>query len=88
MKKFVSLCAAAIIAASFMALAIPASADDHWNHHEDEAKGEVVFGIIGDVIGGAIKAEQDAKHERQCRRWFNRCDEGHDYACDRYEEEC
>ena len=86
MKNLLSLKAIAIIAAASMAFAAPALAD-HRDYHE--SKGEAVIGIIGEVIGGAIEQkEREEEHARRCRRWNERCEDGSDWACERYESRC
>jgi hypothetical protein len=86
MKKFVTLKAIVIVAASCVAFAAPASADHYYNH---ESKGEAVIGIIGGIIEGAIEQkEQEEEHARRCARWHERCEDGSDWACERYENRC
>lgn len=59
---------------------------------EDGERGEAIVGIIGEVIGGAVEAEQDQQddleRERRCRRFNRKCNEGQEWACDRYEDDC
>lgn len=83
MRRFMLLKVIAIMAASAIAFAAPAFADD------DEPSGkEAVIGIIGEVITGAIEQDQEEKLQKQCRRWNRRCEDGNDNACDQYENNC
>lgn len=88
MKRFISLKAIAIIAATSMAFSAPASAHDDDDDHDASPGEEVVIGIIGEVIGNAVERKQEKEFERQCRRWYERCEDGNDYACERYENRC
>ncbi len=73
-------------------LAGAAMADDDDYHHHHHHDGDAAVGIIGDVIGGAIAVEgakQEAReHARHCVHLRHRCDDGSDWACDKYEEIC
>lgn len=61
-------------------------------HAYDDEDGNPVVGIIGQVIGGAIEAEQakeaEREHRRECRRFRNKCEDGARWACRKYEESC
>lgn len=61
-------------------------------YEDDPNPGDVVTGIIGEVIGGAIEAErrneEAREHARRCARWQGRCEEGADWACRKVEYEC
>jgi hypothetical protein len=84
MKRLMSLKAIVIVAASGFAFAAPASADHYHDH-----KGEAVIGIIGGIIEGAIEEkEREEEHAQRCARWFERCEEGSEWACERYERRC
>ena len=58
---------------------------------DDNVAGDAV-GIIGQVIGGAIEAEQGneaaADQERRCRRFARRCADGEGWACEKQDAEC
>ena len=51
-------------------------------------KAEEVIGIIGEVMTGAIEAEQEAKQAERCDRWEAKCEDGADWACNKVEELC
>lgn len=57
-----------------------------------DSKGEAVLGIIGEVVGGAIEAEQAREEaleqERRCSRLQNKCENGSEWACEKYENRC
>ncbi len=60
--------------------------------YDDDDPGDAVVGIIGEVISGAVEAEQ-AKQEnkeldRRCNRWQAKCDDGHGWACRKYDNRC
>lgn len=90
MKRFVSLKTIAVIAAASVAFAAPASAIGPAHHHDHHMKpGEaLMFDIIGGVLEGAIAQEEEKEFERRCRRWYKRCENGSDYACDKYYNRC
>lgn len=88
MRRFMSLKAIAIITATAMAFAAPASAYDDEYEPEPDPGAEAVIGIFGEIVGGAIERKQQKKFERQCQRWYERCEDGNDYACDRYQYRC
>lgn len=92
MKRFASLKTIAIATAAAMAFTAPASAGGHHHghhrHHHVKPGAALMLGIVGGVIEGAIEQEEAEKFERQCRRWYNRCEDGSDYACDRYYDRC
>ena len=89
MKKFAPLKAIMLLATASIAFAAPALAYDGHHHHRHHNQGkDVVIGIIGQVIDHAIEQEDQKKWERQCRRWYNRCEDGDDYACDKYDYRC
>jgi hypothetical protein len=56
------------------------------------SKGEAVVGIIGEVISGAVQAEQEKQEareqERRCFRLQNKCENGAEWACEKYENSC
>lgn len=60
------------------------------NDHDDP--GDVVLGIIGEVMSGAIDARQarrrDREYERYCRRLDRRCNRGNWRACRRWDRHC
>ena len=78
---------AIVLAAGSFGFAGSASAYDD----DDNAAG-VALGVIGQVIGGAIEAEQskDAayEHERHCRRLARKCGDGEGWACEKQDIEC
>ncbi len=87
MKRFISIRTIAIAAAASMAFAASASAYDDDDY--EPAPGDAVIGIIGQVIGNAIERKQEnSEFRRQCRRWQERCEDGREWACERYENEC
>lgn len=88
MRRFISLKAVAVIAASMMAFAGSVSAYEDEEEYEASPSEEVVIGIIGEVIGGAIQKKQDRDFERKCRRLLERCEDGNENACYRYENRC
>jgi hypothetical protein len=59
---------------------------------DDGERGEAIVGIIGEVIGGAVEAEQAQQEaleqERRCRRFNRKCEQGQEWACERYENNC
>jgi hypothetical protein len=61
--------------------------DDDRHDRRDE-----VIGIIGGVVQGAIEAEREKEEakeqERRCFRLKNRCEDGAEWACEKYEEQC
>lgn len=61
-------------------------------YHDDPEPGDVVLGIIGEVLSGAVDARQarrrDREYERYCRRLDRRCDRGNWRACRRYDRHC
>jgi hypothetical protein len=67
------------LAVSAFSLAGAASAQDN---DDEPDPGEIVEGIIGGILGGA---EED---EGRCEWLERRCEDGADWACDRYEELC
>ncbi len=88
MKISMSLKAFAIVlAAGSFGFTGTASAHDD----DDNAAGAAV-GIIGQVIGGAIEAEQAkeaaVEQERRCRRFARKCDDGEGWACEKRDAEC
>lgn len=61
--------------------------------YDDEPnRGDAVVGIIGEVISGAVQAEQAKQEareqERRCSRWQNKCEDGAEWACEKYENSC
>lgn len=73
-----------VIALGLVGLANGASADD-----DDRANpGDIVTGIIGEVIGGAIEAEQAREAEARCIQLDRKCEQGSDWACDKFDESC
>lgn len=60
--------------------------------NDDDGDDNPVVGIIGQVIGGAIEAEaakEEARdQERRCWRLREKCKDGSDWACHKYEENC
>lgn len=44
--------------------------------------------VIGALIVGSAMSHASRKHERRCRRWFNRCEDGNERACWRYDTRC
>jgi len=58
----------------------------------DGERGDAAVGIIGEIIGGAIEADQAQQEaqeqERRCRRFNRKCNQGQEWACDRYEDDC
>ena len=88
MKVSTTLKALAIVlAAGSFGFAGSASAYDD----DDNAAG-VAVGIIGQVIGGAVEAEQAneaaAEQERRCRRFARKCADGEGWACEKQDAEC
>ena len=88
MKVSMTLKALAIVlAAGSFGFAGAASAYDD----DDNVAGDAV-GIIGQVIGGAIEAEQGSDdvsdQERRCRRFARRCADGAGWACEKQDAEC
>jgi hypothetical protein len=86
MMKSKSLTALALVlAAGSFAFSGSAMAYDGENR-------DAAIGIIGGVIEGAVEADQAKKeareHERHCVRLNRRCEDGSDWACRRYEDEC
>ena len=68
-----------------MVFASSASAfEDDEEEYEPRPGEEVVIGIFGQIIGNAIEKKQ----EKQCAKWYDRCEDGNDHACDRYESKC
>lgn len=59
---------------------------------EDGENAGAAIGIIGEVIGGAIEAEQSNEagddQERRCRRLARRCANGEGWACEKQDAEC
>jgi hypothetical protein len=87
MRRFVSLKAVAVIAAASMAFAGSALAFDDDEDDESDGK-EVVIGIIGEVLGQAAEKKEQRELERRCRRFNQRCEDGSEWACERYENSC
>lgn len=88
MRVSTSLKAVAIaLALGSFGLAGSASAYD-----DDDHPAGVAVGIIGQVIGGAIEAEQAkeaaAEQDRRCRRLERKCADGEGWACERQDAEC
>lgn len=88
MKTSMTLKALAIVlAAGSFGFAGSASAYDD----DDHAAG-VAAGIIGQVIGGAVEAEQEKQaadeQEHQCRRLARKCADGEGWACEKQDAEC
>jgi hypothetical protein len=86
MKMSMSLKALALVlAAGSFCLSSGAMAYDGENR-------DAAIGIIGGVIAGAIEAEQAqqdaAEHDRQCIRLQSKCQDGSDWACGKFEDEC
>lgn len=88
MKRFASLKTIAIAAAVAITCTAPALAGDHHRDDGIDPGAEIMFGIVGGVIEEAIEQEEAKKFERQCRRWYKRCEDGSDYACDKYYDRC
>jgi hypothetical protein len=88
MKLSMTLKAVAIaLAAGSFGFAGAASAYD-----DDDNRAGVAVGIIGQVIGGAVEAEQAkeaaAEQERRCRRFARKCADGEGWACEKQDSEC
>jgi hypothetical protein len=88
MKVPMSLKALAIVlAAGSFGLTGSASAYD-----DDERGAGAAVGIIGEVIGSAIEAEQAKEaaddQERRCRRFARKCADGESWACEKQDSEC
>jgi hypothetical protein len=49
---------------------------------------EAVIGIIGQVIGGAIAAEQANQQAAHCANLQSKCEAGKGWACQKAEAEC
>jgi len=82
MKHFLSVCVfALVLALGGFVLSGVASAADGENR-------DIVTGIIGEVISGAIEQDQENAEEARCNRLEQRCDAGSDRACDQYESRC
>lgn len=73
-----------VVALGVVGITDGASADDD----DRPNPGEVVTGIIGEVIGGAIEAEQAREAEARCEQLDRKCEQGSDWACDKFEESC
>lgn len=62
------------------------------NAYDDPEPGEVVLGIIGEVLSGAIDSREarrrDREFDRYCRRLDRRCNRGNWRACRRYDRHC
>ena len=60
-------------------------------------RGRVAAGITLGIIGAAAIASQshryyrdsyESRHERRCRRWMYRCDNGSYYDCRKFDRSC
>jgi predicted ATP-grasp superfamily ATP-dependent carboligase len=88
MKVPMSLKALAIVlAASSFGFTGSASAYD-----DDDRGAGVAVGILGEVIGSAVEAEQAKEaadeQERRCRRFSRKCADGESWACEKQDSEC
>ncbi|NJM34598.1 MAG: hypothetical protein HC850_07670 [Rhodomicrobium sp.] len=76
------------LAIGVFALTGSAMAYDEDRHDRRDA----VIGIIGGVVEGAIEAEREKQEgreqERRCFRLQQRCENGAEWACEKYEAQC
>jgi len=62
--------------------------------YDDDNDGrDVAVGIIGEVISGAVRGEDNDDYDgddrpRRCERLQYRCSEGSDWACRKFEQRC
>jgi hypothetical protein len=72
------------LAVGSFAFAVNANAYDDGDGDGKEA----VIGIIGQVIGGAIEAEQANQQAAYCADLQSKCEHGKGWACQKSEAEC
>lgn len=88
MKLSTSLKTAAAAGIASIMLAGPVVAHDHYHDHHHDGS-DVVIGIIGEVIGGAIeKKHREREYRERCERLYYRCEDGIERACRRFERNC
>jgi hypothetical protein len=86
MKSSLSLKGLALVLlAGSIAFAAPAKAGDDYDDGDGR---EAVVGIIGQVITGAIEAEQAKEQAAACGNWQNKCEAGKSWACEKFEANC
>jgi hypothetical protein len=90
MKKLATTSLAALMAVSAVMPAMTTSAEA--GHGRGVAIGAGV--ILGAAALAAAANAADAREYRRsrwrqrCRYWYNRCEDGSDWACEKYENRC
>lgn len=85
MMKRIFLSRMIILALTVIAFGFVGTAKAQYNDDPDPR--EIVEGIIGGILSGVEKDDED-EYQSRCERLERRCDDGADWACDRYEERC
>jgi hypothetical protein len=80
-----------------LAAAKPPAGQDLVHKTGRRNRGRVAAGITLGIIGAAAIASQshryyrdsyESRHERRCRRWMYRCEDGHRRSCWEFDRSC
>jgi NADH:ubiquinone oxidoreductase subunit 6 (subunit J) len=93
MKKFFATALAVLVAFTALIPVLDSEAEARKRHRGRAVAAGVILGVAAAaIIANSSRAQAEERNShyygpspRQCRRWYNRCTDGSNYACEQFE---